>query len=1858
MRRGPRLGRISTRPRGRVGAGSLVALAVAVAVAATGSTTLAPPASATTGCTPGANQIALFTATSYGGTCANYSTGAYPSVSANGGIADNSAKSVKIGTGAIAVLHENPSFGGTTDDRWQTFAASDANLGNDYYQGSDNDDDDVVAGTVSSLWVLKTGCTPGIAQVALFELTNYGGGCAVVGVGTYASMIAAGLPNDFVGSLKVGTAAQVTIYKNTSQGGTSCAYAPGQLAATLCIGDNQASSITVAALPPTTSATIGLTKAVPGTASTEIAGGVTGTASTTYTLSFYADATCGTKQNLLGTTTAKTNASGFAAFDATVGPPAAAAGSLVSATATEPSHTASSPSTCITAGPDNTSWPNALPITLDGTGNGGATGTIDLSGQARWYKFTVAPGEKLQINLTNLPANDDLAMFSDIGQAFVSLNSTSDLQKLSAQFAPSSFAPSSFAPSSFAPSSFAPSSFAPSSFAPSSFAPSSFAPSSFAPSSFAPSSFAPSSFANFTDTNGTYEAAQATSLIAYSAADGTASEQVVANTWNNTGVFYVRVTGRNGVYTPGVPFSVGVHEDASSCASVAPNTAPALLSVPVQTGVKTLILTDTGRMSGSGLDTMSTKLAAFKVLPQVGGAIVDVGSQSPRVAALFTQADGNAGCVYAENLVADAIHDIVTAYRAANPGLSDIVLVGNDHAIPFFRYPDASGLGTESNYIPPVADQSASQAALRLNYVLSQDAYGADTTVQLNGIAVPVPDLPVGRLVETPAEISGILDAYMTGTTDGAVTPSSSLVTGYDFLAGTAQQVQDAFSGKLGAPAADSLISPQGTPLDQSWNADMLRTKLLGSSHGLIFLAGHFSADNALAADYSTTMGSSELAASSVNLQNSIIFSAGCHAGYNIVDGDAIPNVTQPVDWVQAFAQKQATVIAGTGYQYGDTDFIAYSAKLYAGFAQDLVAGGTVAVGDALVQAKQQYLAGTPQPSGIDLKAVLETTLYGLPMLGVTTAASNQSVVHATAALPVSPTPVGTNPGAGLGLSSADEDYAPTLTTQTKTLTDQTTNNTVTATYLQGPDGTVTAPGAPALPLQSTDVTVPDQVLRGVGFRSGTFSDTTGITPLTGDVATDLSGSHAPFVSGSFFPERLWTVNYFEGLADGSTSTELMLTPAQYVSDAPGSATDDQRAYSDVGLRLFYSANRTGAALAAPPTIARVDATSAGGVVTFKVHVVGDPAAGIQGVWITYLPQNGTKWQSLDLTQDATDTTLWSGTLATAASIQFMVQAVNGVGLVTLDTNAGVYYQPNQIAPALQTAGSQPATSVALGAFPASAPYGSSPTFSATLTSAGSPVAGKVVSFTVGNSIRSAVTNASGAATVQLPLINLPAAYTLKATLGGDAGLAGSSTSAPLTITALPATLSLGGGGAAVLDGTGTGITATLTTNGAPLPQRTIEFVLTQGGTQVVQTRITDPSGVAALGIVPQALSGTYSVQAVFGPGGPTPPTLSADPVYTASSASGASLTVSQVAVSSITLASANPTNAGSVSWMVTFNDSVSGVSRTNFSLSGGGGAGASITAVGGSGSAYTVTASTGPDGALGLSLSTPAGITDGVGGALGGTFTGPAYTIDKTPPTLQGAPTSSPNGSNGSYTGDVTIHWTCSDALSGIPTPPGCPADSVITGEGTGLTSTRSVSDAAGNTTTASSSPAVNIVRSAPSTEYLHAAGSPAQLTLSQTAPTGSTDKSSDSGSVQFLGGNPWSSVGVWTQAASGSAATLRSLGPVTVWVGLKNSDDQGTQFDVRAELYVNSTLVASGTTLCISGVTRNQAQAEQITVTFASFPPAAVAANDQIKLKLLTRIGTNPDGTNCSGHANATGLRVYYDSTARPAALSETTG
>jgi hypothetical protein len=85
---------------------------------------------------------------------------------------------------------------------------------------------------------------------------------------------------------------------------------------------------------------------------------------------------------------------------------------------------------------------------------------------------------------------------------------------------------------------------------------------------------------------------------------------------------------------------------------------------------------------------------------------------------------------------------------------------------------------------------------------------------------------------------------------------------------------------------------------------------------------------------------------------------------------------------------------------------------------------------------------------------------------------------------------------------------------------------------------------------------------------------------------------------------------------------------------------------------------------------------------------------------------------------------------------------------------------------------------------------------------------------------------------------------------------------------------------------------------------------------------------------------------------------------------------------------------------------------------------------------------------------------------------------VDKTAPTISAAATTAPNGA-GWYNGDVTIRFTCTDALSGIPV---CPADQTLSTEGTAVASSaQTVADAAGNTSDASNSVTVKIDKTAP---------------------------------------------------------------------------------------------------------------------------------------------------------------------------------
>ncbi|MEM7533508.1 MAG: hypothetical protein AAF639_15100 [Chloroflexota bacterium] len=863
-------------------------------------------------------------------------------------------------------------------------------------------------------------------------------------------------------------------------------------------------------------------------------------------------------------------------------------------------------------------------------------------------------------------------------------------------FSPDAFSPDAFSEDEAAPDAFSPDAFSEDEAAPDAFSPDAFsedesAPDAFSPDAFSPDAFSPDAFSS------AFSSAQMMSVLSVSAFRGTISEGIFNNTWDQDGYFYIRVRGRNGVHVPDAHYHLDVAMVPGVCSNISSD-FPASSLVAEAGNFNTLILADWGQLQNQYSDDeiapLLASLDAFAARPEIAGTIIDV-SQDARVAAARQQANANPICPYAQNLLAYAIKDVVAAYRAVNP-VQYVVLVGNDDNIPFFRHPDQANLANERNYVVPVLNNTPSQASLKNGYFLSQDRYGTLEEVSVNDDTLPVFDLAVGRLVETPAEMAGVVDAYL--STDAGVvdTPQSALVSGYDFLEDSANAVLAELEAGIGSGSdtnvqsliMDGDLSPQHP---SAWTGSQLKSLILDTNPDIMFLAGHFSAGSLLAADYSTRMIAADFALTNADLFNALVYSGGCHSGYNVVNHHGISNLTPEPDWAQTFARKQATFIGGTGYQYGDTDFIEYSERLYLLFTKELrVGSGPIAVGDAMVAAKQRYLSelGTMRP--IHEKSLLQATIFGLPMIQFDLPNRSNGDSDADNVI-ISNQAVEAGPGAVLGMQVVDMTITPSHIPDTVQLSDTESETTIEATYLTGNDGLVVNPAEPALPLEQVDVVAPEgdsAILRGVGFRSASYDDHDGIIPLTGAATTEIRGVHVPFHSSVFYPVQPWGINYFDAIFDEGEGGEarLNVTTAQFRSNDNGDVAGVLREYDDMGLRLFFSEYIEGAALVAPPAISNILAESGDGSIAFSASVQGNPNAGIQEVWVTFTSEGNDalsgQWQSINLIQDETETVNWSGELALDASVvpnnvRYIVQAVNGLGLVTVDTNLGAYHQPD-----------------------------------------------------------------------------------------------------------------------------------------------------------------------------------------------------------------------------------------------------------------------------------------------------------------------------------------------------------------------------------------------------------------------------------------------------------------------------------------------------------------------------------------------------------------------------------------------------
>ena len=126
----------------------------------------------------------------------------------------------------------------------------------------------------------------------------------------------------------------------------------------------------------------------------------------------------------------------------------------------------------------------------------------------------------------------------------------------------------------------------------------------------------------------------------------------------------------------------------------------------------------------------------------------------------------------------------------------------------------------------------------------------------------------------------------------------------------------------------------------------------------------------------------------------------------------------------------------------------------------------------------------------------------------------------------------------------------------------------------------------------------------------------------------------------------------------------------------------------------------------------------------------------------------------------------------------------------------------------------------------------------------------------------------------------------------------------------------------------------------------------------------------------------------------------------------------------------------------------------------------------------------------------------------------------------------------------------------------------------------------------------------------------------------------------------------GTATQSANLTINTagVTAVGPANVWIGLKNSDDVGTKFDLLAEVFKDNVLIGSGQLNDVPGGSSGFNNAIQDTINMA-LTGAGDLSTGTLSFRLSVRIAAS------SGHVGGT-ARLWYNDAAANSRFNITTG
>ncbi|MCX6043639.1 MAG: pre-peptidase C-terminal domain-containing protein [Chloroflexi bacterium] len=732
------------------------------------------------------------------------------------------------------------------------------------------------------------------------------------------------------------------------------------------------------------------------------------------------------------------------------------------------------------------------------------------------------------------------------------------------------------------------------------------------------------------------------------------------------GTYFVNVKMYNSTKIgSGTEYEISVRAGtATPTPTAGPTPAPTATPTPGgATDVRTLILVNRARIAQLYSDGEATqlmdKLSQLATQDKVKGEILRL-DNNVEVSNKYSAWGADPTNVDKANDLAGEIRRVIMTYLQQRTGVEYVVLVGDDRALPFRRVVDNTPQQSENTYQHVSADNTIG-AATHSNHFLTDDFYVDREPTPNNNREIYLPDLTVGRLIETPAEMMGIIDKYLANprTQVGDV-----FVSGYDFVQDAASEDCEAWKTAVGVNRVACVIGPNWPKVQ--FTAQQLRTS--PSSFKFQSISGHADHFAEGAAGGGFTSGD-EIDASAIDLGGGLIYSLGCHGGLNVPP----TNADHPMDLPQAFTRKGANYIGNTGYGWGLLNSVGLSEKMLRLLNRELL-GGSATMGQALKIAKNKYFQQDHSISAYDEKVMQELVFYGLPMFEVNISLTANSAALTTHAEEFPGASVDFQPGS---LGPNEDVISKTAHLDFSKVINPSNNDpglaslgTESGSYLSF-NGSISADaGQPVEPLFYYSLASQPSDIRSIILRTATYTTEVQADPLIGTPINEFvprgAGDEATLDNSfGWYPPLPTEVRKLEG------QTTLVVQLGQYQP-----ATDQLRLFSGLDVDVVYSLSPD----QTPPQVLVVDGLYNKDTGKVRVKAGVTDASGIKEVVLSYVENSSlaaATFKSLNLQFNAASQK-WEGSFNGGPTSRFFIQALDQGGNVASATNKGNFFTPAQ----------------------------------------------------------------------------------------------------------------------------------------------------------------------------------------------------------------------------------------------------------------------------------------------------------------------------------------------------------------------------------------------------------------------------------------------------------------------------------------------------------------------------------------------------------------------------------------------------